>query len=472
MENKNNKQVEEGRGLTKYDKKMQKRKEAELKAKKRKMAVRGTCIAVVAVCVILAGFLIISSVGQSVSYIKVGGESVSKNEFNFYYMRTLNNYGSMYAQYGQIDMSVPLDEQQYSENMTWEDYFEQLAKEDLIRVKALVKDAKKNDFKGDVDAAYEENAKVLAEDAKTNNMSEDDYYTEMFGDVKEDVEEYIKEYLLAELWYEEVSKQKAATDEQIETYYQANKASYDSVDYYVYAVTPEGIDIETCTEAEYNSAMIAAHNEATAVLASVEKKGTLEENKTQSDMTSATLSEWLYDDARTEGESAVVDDNDNSTIYAVKFVKRYRDENPTANIRAIVTDSADVDADAVLEEWKSGAKTEESFIELVKKYTADTSVTDGLYEGVTRVGMEVEGLTDWLFEEERAEGDTMAITADDGNKYVVYYKGENAPDYKFAIKEVLLEETMSSYVTSLMDAMEVKNPNNIGGTAETEQASE
>lgn len=459
MGNKNNNQTEE-RTMTKYERKVQKRNAEALKEKKRKMAVRGTAIAVVAVCVVLALFLIISNVGKSISYIKVDNESISKSEFNFYYMRTVNYYGSMYASYGMIDSSVSLDEQPYSDTMSWKDYFEKMAVDEIVRVKALVKEAEKNDFKGELDTVYEENVKTLAEDAKTNGKSETEYYEEMFGDSKADVEEYMKEYLLAELWYNKISEDKAVTDEEAEAYYEENKADYDCVDYYVSAVTPEGIDIDTCTEEEYNAAMLAVRAEAELQAEDIGSYATLEEYAVKSDVSDA-LGEWLFDEARVEGEVAVVDDNDNSTIYAVKFLKRYKDERPTVDIRAMITTAEDADAEAILEEYTSGEQTEDSFIELVNKYTEDTSVTDGLYEGVTRVGMDVEELTEWMFDENRKEGDTKAVTAENGYKYVIYYKGENDPDYKFSIKDSLLTERMDEYVTGLQEVIEVADPNGV-----------
>lgn len=460
MENKNNNQVEESRAMTKYDKKMQKRQEEAIKAKKKKLAARGTAIAILAVCIVLVAIFAVTSVGKSVSYIKVDGQSISKEEFNFYYMRTVNYYGSMYSSYGYLDSSVALEEQQYNDTMSWKDYFEQLATEELVQVKAMVKEAEKNDFTGDLDKVYEENLQTITEDAKANDMSEKEYYEQMFGASKNDVEDYMKEYLLAELWYNKVSEDKAATDEDVENYYQEHKADYDCVDYYVYAATPAGIDMDTVTEAEYNTAMLAARAEAESKLASIETEGSYVESGVKSEV-SENLGAWLFDDARVEGESAVVDDNDNSTIYAVKFLKRYRDETPTANIRAMITSAEDVEPEAVLEEWESGEKTEESFIEMVNKYTEDTSVTDGLYEGVTKYGMEVAGLSDWMFDASRVEGDTYAATGDDGYKYVVYYKGTNDPDYKFAIKETVLNERMTTYVDELMDVIKVADPNGV-----------
>lgn len=456
METKNKKQ-DESRVVTNYERKKQMKSEAAAKAKKRKIAVRGTLIAIVAVVVALVAFATISTVGKNRAFIKVNGENISKDEFNFYYMRMVNYYGSMYSSYGQIDSSVSLDEQPYSNTMSWADYFEQLATEELVRVKALAEEAKKNDFDGDVDKAYESNTKILEEDAKENDMTADEYYNTMFGGSKSDVEEYLREYLLAELWYEKVEGEKTATEDEVEAYYADNKDDYDCVDYYVTAVTPAGINLETCTDEEYNTAMIAAHSKAESIVGSVEVTGELKECAVKNDM-SDKLAEWLLSKDRVAGDRAVVDDNDNSTIYAVKFLNRYRDESPTVDIRAVITTSEDVTADAMLQEWEAGEKTEDSFVELVKKYTEDTNVSEGLYQGVTKYGMEIEELSKWMFDASRKEGDTTAVTSEDGYKYVVYFKNTNDPDYKFAIKEAVLNERMTAYVDDLMADVEVSDP--------------
>lgn len=467
MANKNQKtneknQMDEGRVMTKYDRKLQRRQEEAIQRKKRKMAVRGTAIMVVAVCIIAAAFLIYAKVSESLSYFKVDGESISRSEFEFYYNKTLNTYASTYSAYG-LDTTQPLEDQEclLDSSMSWKDYFEKMATEEIVEIKALVKDAEKNDFKADVDKEYEENVEALATIAKENNLSEKDYYKQAFGDSKEDIEDYMKEYILANLWYEEKSDSQEITDDEIEAYYQENKQDYDYVKYYVSAVTAEGVTVGTSSDAEITTAMALAKTKAQTQLNSIETSGTYEEYGLYADM-ELTLSEWLFADERTAGETAVLEDETSAVCYAVKFCEKNRVEKPTVDFYAIITSDEDVDGDKILKEWESGEKTEDSFIDMVEKYTENTAVEDGLFEGLTEEDVEhVEGLVQWFFEEERTAGDTFASVAEDGVKYIVYYKAANDPYYKVVIESELVSSKMQTYLTNLTSPIEVADPNGV-----------
>lgn len=456
--NKDNNQNEE-RIVTKYDRKMQRRREEEARAKKRKMAVRGTAIGVIAICVVVVAFVIISNVSKSMSYIKVDDKSISKSEFEFYYNQTVNSASNnqMYQLYG-LDTSQPLDEQQYSEDLTWKDFFEQQATNSLAQIKALVKDAEANDFKGDVDGEYKKVCDQIAEYAKEQNMSENDYYKQMFGSSKADLEDYMKESILADLWQEEVSKTKEPTLEEIEEHYEENKSDYDYVTYYVQEVSVPAVTAEDGTE-DKAATLAEAQKKAQAAVATLEESGELKENQTKNGL-STVLSDWLFDEARTPNETAVLDAVNEKDCYAVKFVERVKDDEPSADILAVVTDAEDADEKSILEEYEKGDKTEESFKELVSKYSTDTSVEDGLYEGVARKGSRIQQMSDWLGES-RKEGDTTAFTTDDGVHYVVYYKGDNDPVYQMTIKNEIISERIQEYVDELTASIKVADPNGV-----------
>lgn len=51
---------------------------------------------------------------------------------------------------------------------------------------------------------------------------------------------------------------------------------------------------------------------------------------------SSVLGEWLYDDARQAGDSAVLEDSDSSNYYVVVFNGRSRNEYNTVNVRHIL----------------------------------------------------------------------------------------------------------------------------------------
>ena len=105
-----------------------------------------------------------------------------------------------------------------------------------------------------------------------------------------------------------------------------------------------------------------------------------------------TLSAWAFDEARTAGETAVL--NDGTNYYMVQFHSVGRQEYNTVDVRHILirVDSSTLDsksdsyeqdladlksqkkaeAEKVYQEWKDGAATEASFAELADKYSADS----------------------------------------------------------------------------------------------------
>lgn len=465
MAEKNKKDVnnlEEEKFMTSYDKKMMKRNEEAAKRKKRKSTVRGLAVTVCAVVLIIVGFFAYSSISEGMCYLKVDEQNISKDEFNFYYTRMEEQCYSTYAVYG-LDTSAPLEAQQYAEGVTWKDYAEQMATEELVRIKALVKDAKANDFKGDIEEDFDTYEKSMAKSAKEAGVSEDAYYEDTFGLDKSDAEDYIKEYLLATAWESEINDKNNPTDDEIEKFYNENKNNYDLVSYYVTTVTAEGASADNS-----DAAMATAKAEAQKKLDSVEKDGEFVEYGFINSMTTK-LGEWLFDEARKAGDAAVVEETDTTVCYAVKFVNRRKGTDITRDIRSIITSDEKFDEEAVLKEWQNGEKTEESFIKLVKEYTEETSAKDGLYEGVSKAGMlagseaDMKELVQWIFASGRKEGDATSCELSDGTKYVVYYKGENEEDYKYNIREALKSEKTLEWENGLVDSIKVENPNKLAG---------
>ena len=126
----------------------------------------------------------------------------------------------------------------------------------------------------------------------------------------------------------------------------------------------------------------------------------------------------------------------------------------------VITENTD--GQTILDEWKAGEATEASFEELCKKYSDDTSVSTngGLYESLLKSNMEnsYPDLSDWLFSEDRKEGDTTVITMESGTTYVVYYISQGDPECKINISSTLLSQKMSDYLTQISENITVEDP--------------
>ena len=121
--------------ITRYDRKLQKRKEQKEKEKRERriMAAIGIVIAAALVCLI-ASFPIRTYLATHSAFIQVGGESVTRVEFDYHYNIVRNNYlmqNGTYMSYFGLDLTGDLSTQMYSDTLTWQDYFEQLAVENL-----------------------------------------------------------------------------------------------------------------------------------------------------------------------------------------------------------------------------------------------------------------------------------------------------------------------------------------------------
>lgn len=474
MSEKETSQKESSQGIvTRYDKKMQKRREQELKAQREKKISRIVGIAVLVVIVAaLVSIPVKQYIAKHSTYITVGGHDITKVEFDYYYnvasAEYINTYGT-YLSYMGLNTSGDFASQAYSTEMSWKDYFEQLAVDSIRQNKALLDAAKAAGFTHDATAEYENFTQALKDAAAEAGMSLSKYYKTTFGAyaTASQLKPYIEEGYVASAYYQSVADSKEPTEAEIKAYYDENTANYDSVDYKLTEIAAEVPEAQTVTdadgkettveptEAQIQSAMDKAKEQADVALEEIADKGEAKTGMLQSAVSSK-YREWLFDDARQEGDTTVIEDTDNHKYYVLQFDKRYLDEALSASIRAIMTTTGN--GDEILAEWTNAGGTEDAFISLVEKYSEDTysNTKGGLYEELTASTLD-SSLADWIFAEDRKAGDTTTITESDA-VYVMYYVGEGRPEWQVKIAGTLLSETMGNYLDELKNACEVSDP--------------
>lgn len=489
-----NKEQTEQKVMTKYDRKVQKRKEEKEKEKKeeRISTAIGIVVLVALVCLV-ASFPIRTYLATHETYVVVNGEAVNKVEFDYQYNLTKNNYITQYGSYLTyfgLDTSKDLSTQMYSDTLTWQDYFEQNAVESLKQNKALMAEAKAAGFTYDTTDEYNTFKETIKTSAASAGISEKEYVRSIYGSYATmgRIEEYVKNDMVMNAYYQKLQEDNAPSDDEIQSYYEENKATYDSVDYRLTTIeadlptepteladpveetaadttgTTDGTaatDSTQDTAYQPSDAEIAKAMEDAKVLAddaeqTVAKDGEAHENEKKSSV-NYLISDWLFDDARKAGDTTVITNDNSHSYYAVAFEKRYLDETPSADVRVIIP-TEDKTGEEILEEWKSGAATEDSFAELCKKYTQDTSAVEngGLFEQVTKTGM-TEELSNWIFDNSRQAGDTVAITVSD-TTYVLYYIGQDQPEWKINIKNTLVSDTMSQHMQDITADVTVEDP--------------
>ncbi len=98
------------------------------------------------------------------------------------------------------------------------------------------------------------------------------------------------------------------------------------------------------------------------------------------------------------------------------------------------------EAERILEQWKNGAATEESFAELANSCTDDpgSATTGGLYEDVNVDASYVEPFENWAIDASRKPGDTAIVKTDFGYHIMYFVEGEDY--WSYLVGEELVAE--------------------------------
>lgn len=229
-----------GKVVTKYDKKVAKRKEEERKAKRNKFIAK-----IVALC--LVAIIVISGVAAfslryyriHTQFIKVNNENVSEIEFDFYYGMTKSTlfnttlysdmtYLDYYENYLGYSSSKKDKAQTYSDDYTWYDYFASQTVDTIKEYKALLQLASEAGYEyTTADDDYNEFVENITSTAESNSMSVKEYVKSLYGDNASlsNIKSYILEVLEAQSYLEQLQEELAATDEEVAAYIAENYSS-------------------------------------------------------------------------------------------------------------------------------------------------------------------------------------------------------------------------------------------------------
>ena len=468
-------------------------REAERKKAEKKTSVLYTCVAV-AFAVLTAALLIKNFVldadfmQRNRTALTIDGVDYTVADVSYYYTNAYqyemtNGYGSYF-----IDTTKPLSAQSYvfDSTITWAQYFKNQAISSMQLVHAAVKAAEAEGIalNDEYRASLDSQISYMKSQAEAKKLSYKDYLSSMFGGYITPAvyEKNLERTLLASQYTSDYYDKLSFTDEEVQAYYEKNKNTYDIVDggYVTISAKPEtkkdenGKTIEA-TDEEKAAAKDSAWNTATLILngykAGDDLKGLAEVyNATYTgdvDLTyvSGTAMDWLFNEARVAGDSEILFDEDASTYYVVVFNGRQREEAPNYNIRHILITEANLNlaegekagegevalaAQTILDEWKRGEMTEESFAALAEKYSQDTGsvVNGGLYENVLK-GQMVTQFNDWCYAEGRQAGDTGIVETTYG-QHIMYFVGYSDEVYWFtACHSALANEAYTTWETEL-----------------------
>jgi len=138
---------------------------------------------------------------------------------------------------------------------------------------------------------------------------------------------------------------------------------------------------------------------------------------------------------------------DNGTVSEDGYTTTYSDEEWAACL---------AEAEKILEQWKSGDATEESFTALVATYTEDPGSvsTGGLYENITPTSNYVENFLNWSVDMNRQTGDTGIVQTGYGYHIMYFVSGE--PYWSNVAQTQLLSERASKLIDEAQKAWPMK----------------
>ncbi len=401
--------------------------------------------------------------------------------------------------------------------ITWSDYYlgEALAKakSDYALYNKAIADGFK--LSEDEQTALDSNLNMFELYAQLYGYKNADKFLQAtygFGASLESYSAYTKISTIASAYYSKYSADLKYDDPAIRGYEKGKENNFTSFSYSTYTLSaedflPKQADDEEKKEptAEETAAALKKAEEAinslkTATnLEELDKMiGALEINKDSKDpvtsqsrtnllypQIASNLQSWLADKARVENEITVIAEETTSKDKDGKEVKtttgytvvlfQARNENTQklANVRHLLvafeggttaTDGsktysnaekkkAKEQAEKLLKEWEAGKKTEDSFVELVKKHTKDdaSKETGGLYEDIHPKSNYVPNFLNWCIDSNRKVGDTGIIESEYGY-HIMYFSSYDELTYRdYMIQEEMRTNDVEAWYNKIME---------------------
>jgi hypothetical protein len=442
------------------------------KDKKDRRYRRNAAIVIVILVVLIVFALVMNS---NLFYTKstaltIGNTKYTPAETNYFFRNTYNNiYQTLNSQLGDytsmiLDTTQPLDQQTYpygDEEMTWAEYIEQTAKEELRNITVLYDAAVKagRTLTADEQADLDQEISEIQQYATSSGYSNaDKFLTAYFGKgVTLDVYSRMRERVaLAAAYAGDIENSFTYSQEELSAYYSEHAAEYDEYYYYNYPITSSDSAFEGLEGDELAAKMHEAAQEiadattdfdslTAAIRAYTGEHTVLSIASNPVDNIGETYKDWIIDPARQKNDVAVFDAD--GVSYVVLFVELCHNDYPLADFRHILVNAvADEDgnytqealdiakekAEMLLETWR-GDPTEENFASIAQLNSEDTGSysNGGLYTDVVKYQM-VPGVNSFLFDEGKTVGDYGIVFGESSaytGYHVMYYSGQSEQNY-------------------------------------------
>ncbi len=406
--------------------------------------------------------------------------TITKGMFSYYFNVIYSSYSGSLEQLG-IDESVSLKKQNcpyvIKGDKTWFTYFVEMTKDRVATILALCQEA----YNAGITLNEEETSNIdsymadIAKAAKNYGKGLDEYVSLVINNpfTGAELRKCLEMDALASKYSDEIYNNASFTDEEIEAYYQANRAAYDTMDVYAFTVvaditnTAEIDDVRERMGALADSATVEnflslvreyieldyVNNDKEITETERERiegyvNACLFKGISKSDFKIAETANWVA--TAKAGDSYLEEDNGSFTVFLV-IREISRDDSFTRNVRHVLfsddTYRDDTVPTRVYNEWGDVGFTEERIIELAAKYSQDegSSENGGLYTDVV-YGEMVAEFNEWLFDEARVPGDHGIVETEFG-WHLMYYVGENrVPLWKISVSSDMTDKEYSDVI--------------------------
>ncbi len=396
----------------------------------------------------------VAGIAHNMTVATMGDYKLTNGQLQvFYWMQVYDlveyyteQYGEYATYYLGLDLSKPLGEQVYNTEtgMTWEEYFVKDALYAWHRYQAVADEAKKagyqmpGEFKkyfAELEDSLKEMAKkdgyesvdaMLQEDLGANVTFEDYYY-------------YLETYYMFKLYFADVTAKLVFTDAELEKFYEENvemlaqygisKDSGNLVDFRNILVVPVAQKDDSGNKVITDESWEDCLKKAQSIL------DTWQESEKTEDRFAELAEKKSEDDSNYEngGLMEYVGKNDwvevdVRHILIIPEGGTKSEDGKTITYSDAEWEACRKDAQAILDEYLAGDKTEESFGALANKHSDDNdgAVTNGgLYENVYK-GQMVAPFEEWIFNDSRVPGETGLVKTEYGYHvmYFVHRDGE------------------------------------------------
>ena len=474
-------------------KKAELQREAEEKAKKSQLKWR-LGMAAIALFVILS-LVLNSALPYRMTAVKIGDESLSAAEMNYFYANAYYQYYDYMSIFG-VDFSMPLEDQDcvLTEEGSWKDFLMETAMDNAKSMYTMYAAAVAEGFElseaGKESVAHE--LEHLPEYAKNQGFSNVNKYLQagygtgvneaLVGEMMT-MATLVSEYATAK--YDSITY----SEGEVKAFFNENVDSFREYDvhyYYIAAETEEVTDAEgNTTTAVVEGGIEAAQAAAEELAAKVSDEASFDaavaaykEGATVShthgylkNSLNTAYSEWATDSAREIGDVTVAT-NDNGA-YVVLFAGYSDNMYPSTAMRHILVKAVDEDGDGaysdeekatalakveeIEKEWLAGEQTEDAFAALANEYSEDagSNTNGGLYEKIGEGDM-VGEIDSFLFADGRKVGDTAILHGNNGSYdgyHLVYFLGEGMLYGLAQAESTMKEEAYNVWEASFVEGI-------------------